>query len=78
MELEREIEHHGDSGRARIVVRDMNRRIIEGDEALPHLTWASQNIAATVALLQGLQGPTTPKDRWAHHEIRTLLERAMM
>ena len=50
-ELEQEIEHHGDSGRARAMARDMNRRIIEDDEALPHFTWASQNIAATADLL---------------------------
>ena len=55
---------------------DMNRRIIEDDEALPHFTWASQNITTVVALLWGLLRPATPKDHWAHHEIRTLLERA--
>ena len=54
----------------------MNRRIIEDDEALPQLTRASQNIAATVALLRGLSRPATLEDRRAHHEIRTLLERA--
>ena len=36
MELEREIKCHGDGGRARAVARDVNRRIIEDDEALPH------------------------------------------
>ena len=55
----------------------MNRRIIKYDEALPHFTRASQNIAAMVALLRGLPGPATPEDRWAHHEIRTLLEHAV-
>ena len=55
----------------------MNWRIIEDDEALPHFTWASQNIAAMVALLLGLLEPATPEDRWAHREIRTLLERAV-
>ena len=54
----------------------MNWRIIEDDEALPHYTRASQNIAAAAALLQGLLGPATPEDRRAHREIRTLLERA--
>ena len=37
-ELEREIERHRDDGRARAAARDMNRRIIEDDEALPHFT----------------------------------------
>ena len=76
MELDREIERHRDGGRARAVARDMNRRIIENDKALPHFTRASQNIAATIALLWGLPEPTTPEDHWAHHEIRMLLERA--
>ena len=58
------------------MAHDVNRRIIEDDEALPHFTRASQNIIAVVALLRGLSGPTTPEDRLAHHEIRTLLERA--
>ena len=52
----------------------MNWRIIEDDEALPHFAWASQNIAATAALLRGLSEPATPEDRWAHREICTLLE----
>ena len=55
----------------------MNRRIIEDNEALPHFTRARKNIAAAAALLWGLSGPVTPEDRRAHHEIRTLLERAM-
>ena len=54
----------------------MNRRIIEDDEALPHFTRASQNIAAAATLLWGLPGPAMHEDRWAHLEIRTLLERA--
>ena len=58
------------------MARDVNQRIIEDDEALPQLTRASQNIAATVALLRGLSRPATLEDRRAHHEIRTLLERA--
>ena len=64
MELNREIERHGDGGRARAMAHDVNRRIIADDEATPRFAQASQNIAAV-----------TPKDRWAHHEIRTLLER---
>ena len=76
MELEQEIERHEDSGRARTVARDVNRRIIKDDEALPHFTRVSQNIAAAAALLRGLSGPATPEDRRAHREIRTLLERA--
>ena len=76
VELEREIERHGDSGRARAMARDVNQRIIEDDEALPHFTQASQNIAATVTLLQVLPGPATLEDHRAHREIRTLLERA--
>ena len=56
---------------------DVNRRTIEDDEALPHFTRASQNIAAMAALLRGLLEPTTPEDHQAHHEIRTLLECAV-
>ena len=63
MELKREIECHGDGGRAHAVAHDVNLRIIEDDEALPHFTWASQNIAAALALLRGHPGPTTPEDR---------------
>ena len=44
-------------------------------KALPHFARASQNIAAVVALLRGLLGPTMPEDRRAHHEIHMLLER---
>ena len=75
-ELEQEIEHHGDGGCTRAVASDVNRRIIEDDEALPHFTRARQNVAATAALLRGLPKPVTPEDCWAHHEIRMLLERA--
>ena len=55
---------------------DMNRRIIEDDEALPHFTRESQNITIVAALLWGLSGPVMPEDHWAYREIRTLLERA--
>ena len=37
-ELEREIKGHGDNGRACAVARNVNWRIIEDDEALPHFT----------------------------------------
>ena len=75
MELDREIERHEDGGRAHAMARDMNRRIVEDDEALPHFTRVSQNIAAATALLRGLSGPMTPEDCRAHREIRMLLER---
>jgi len=74
--VDREIERHGDSGHARAVSHNVNQRIIADDETLPHFTRASQNIAAATALLHGLPEATTPEDRRAHHEIRTLLERA--
>ena len=73
-ELEREIERRGYGGRARAMARDVNRRIIEDDGALPHFAWASQNIAAMVALPQGLLEPMTPEDHQAHHEICMLHE----
>ena len=41
VELEREIERHGDGRRAHAMARDVNQRIIEDDEALPHFTRAS-------------------------------------
>ena len=47
------------------------------DEALPHFARTSQNIAATVALLCGLPEAVTPEHHRAHHEICTLLERAV-
>ena len=56
------------------MAHDVNWRIIDDDEALPHFTRMSQNIAAMVALLWRLSGPATPEDSRAHHEIRTLLE----
>jgi len=59
------------------MAHDVNQRIIVDDEALPHFARASQNITAMVALLRGLSGPVTPKDHWAHHEIRTLLKHAV-
>jgi len=75
VELEQEIKRHGHGGRACAVACDVNRRIIEDDEALLHFTRVSQNIAVVVALLWGLPEPATPEDRRAHREIRTLLER---
>ena len=59
------------------MARNVNRRIIEDDKALPHFTRASQNIVATAALLQGLLEPVTPEDCRSHRKIRTLLERAV-
>ena len=59
------------------MARDVNRRIIADDEALPRFARASQNIASAVALLYGLLEAVTPEDHQAHHEIRTLLERAV-
>ena len=58
----------------RAMARDVNWRIIEDDEALPHFAQASQNIAAAATLLQGISGPMTPEDRLAHREIHMLLE----
>ena len=74
MELDREIKRHGDGGRARAMVRDLNQRIVEDDQALPHFARASQNIAASAALLGRLPVPATPQDQWAHREIHTLLD----
>ena len=75
-EVDQEIERCGDGGRTHAVARDVNRRIIADGETLPHFTWASQNITATMALLHGLLEAATPEDYRAHREIRTLLERA--
>ena len=57
------------------MVRDVNRRIIDDNEALSHFARVSQNITAMAALLRGLLGPTTPEDRRAHCEIHMLLKR---
>ena len=40
------------------------------------LARVSQNITAATTLLHGLLEAVTPEDCRAHHEIRTLLERA--
>ena len=76
-EINREIERCGNGGRARATARNIHQRIITNDGTLPHFARASQNIAATTALLHGLPDATTPEDHRAHHEIRTLLERAV-
>ena len=57
------------------MARDVNRRIIEDDEALPHFTRASQNIAAAAALLRGLPGPATPEERAAAQQTESSLSR---
>ena len=59
------------------MAHDVNRRIIADDEALLCFARASQNITVAAALLRGLLGPMTPEDCRGHHEIRTLLERAV-
>ena len=61
-EVDREIERHEDGGRACAVACDVNQRIIDDDETLPHFTRASQNITAAMALLHGLPEATMPKD----------------
>ena len=76
-EIDREIERHGDGGRARAMARDVNQRIIANDEALPRFAQASQNITTAMALLHGLPEAAMPEDHRAHHEIRMLLERAV-
>ena len=75
-EVDREIERRGNSGRARAVASDVNRRIIADDETLPYFARTSQNITAATALLRGLLEAATPEDHQAHREIRTILERA--
>ena len=60
------------------MARDVNRRIIADDEALSRFARASQNITTATALLHGLPEAATPEDHWAHHEIHTLLERAVV
>jgi hypothetical protein len=54
----------------------VNRRIIEDGGDLPYFAQASQNIAATAALLRGVPESATPEDHRAQREIRMLLERA--
>jgi hypothetical protein len=51
MELEREIECHGNGGRVHANARDVNRRIIKDDDDLPHFARASQNIVTMAAFL---------------------------
>ena len=75
-EINREIERRGSGGRARATPRDVHQRIVTNNGTLPHFARASQNIAATMALLHGLPEAVTSEDRWFRQEIRTLLERA--
>ena len=75
--INREIERRGNGGRAHATARNVHQRILIDDGTLPHFAQASQNIAAVMALLHGLLEATTSEDRWAHREIRTLLERAV-
>jgi hypothetical protein len=72
--LECEITRHANGGCARAIACDMNRRIVEDDDDLPHFARASQNIAVAAALLQGLSEPATPENRRAQFEFHTLLE----
>ena len=58
------------------MARNVNRRIITNDEALPRFARVNQNIAAMAALLHGLLEAATLEDHRAHHEIRKLLKRA--
>jgi hypothetical protein len=63
MELELEIARCKDNGRACVNAHDVNRRIIEDDDSLPHFAWVSQNIPVVAALLRGLLEPATPENR---------------
>ena len=63
MELDREIERHGDGGCARAMAHDVNRMIITDNEALPRFARASQNIAVMAALLHSLLEAAMPEDR---------------
>ena len=74
--IDEEIKRRGDGGHARAAARDVHQRILTDDGTLPHFARASQNIAAATTLLHGLPEAVTAEDRWAHREIRTLLERA--
>ena len=74
--INEEIKRRRDGGRARATAHDVYQRILTDDGALPHFARTSQNIAAATALFHGLPEAATSKDRRAHREIRTLLERA--
>jgi hypothetical protein len=63
--IDEEIKRRGDGAHTRAAARNVHQRILTDDGTLPHFARASQNIAAV-----------TSEDRWAHQEIRTLLERA--
>ena len=52
VELDREIERHGHGGHACAMAHDVNWRIIEDDEALPHFTQPCS---------RGFQGPRHPR-----------------
>jgi hypothetical protein len=73
--LERECAVRVHGGGARERARDVNRRIIE-DRAGEPLVFnrAIQNIVAAAMLLRNMPEPSTPEARWAHDEIRGLLE----
>jgi hypothetical protein len=75
-QLERKIAHWCAKGRACAIAHDVHRRIMVDDKGPPQFARASQNIAATTALLWGLSHPAIPKERKTQQEIRKLLERA--
>jgi len=75
-DINHEIKRREIGGHARATACTVHQRILTDDGTLPHFARASQNIAAATALLHGLPEATMAKDRWAHREIRTLLERA--
>ena len=78
--LEQEQRGRGDGGAARRRARDVNHHINndEGGEQPPIFNRASQNIAAAAMLLQTMPEPSTSEGRWAHGELRDLLETAVV
>lgn len=59
------------------MAHDVQQQIMEDNDGLPWFTQASQNIAATAALLCGLLVPATPEERKTQWDIYELLERAV-
>jgi hypothetical protein len=77
--LEHERAARAHAGGARERARDVNHRIVE-DWAVepPVFDRASQNVIAAAMLLRNMPEPSNLEARWAHDEIRGLLETTAM
>ena len=69
MVLERELARHADGGLARMRAEEVNREIAEERQRSSAFARASQNIAAAVALLDGLPAVATPEKQRSREKM---------